>query len=147
MPGPTILERLDSGEVIVGDGSHMMVLEKRGYVKAGNWTTEAAVENPRAVKQLALDYARAGADVTQTFTFSAKSVGLPDSCSLSYEQINKAACSIAKDVREERGTLVAGATNHTAVFKKFRDKKEVQNELGEALKSIVENIEVDFLIL
>merc|ERR1712080_98051 len=146
MTGATILERLDRGEVIVGDGSYLMVLEKRGYVKAGNWTPEACVENPRAVKQLGLDYARAGADVTQTCTFFAKSVGLPEDCSFTCEQINEAACGIAKAVAEEKGTLVAGAINHTAVFKKLRDKAEVQKELGEALKTIVEHIDVDFLI-
>ena len=28
-----ILERLDAGEVIIGDGSYVNTLEKRGYVK------------------------------------------------------------------------------------------------------------------
>ena len=30
-----ILERLDAGEVIIGDGSYTVTLEKRGYVKVG----------------------------------------------------------------------------------------------------------------
>ena len=30
-----ILERLDAGEVILGDGSYVNTLEKRGYVKVG----------------------------------------------------------------------------------------------------------------
>ena len=32
-----ILERLDAGEVIIGDGSYVNTLEKRGYVKVENW--------------------------------------------------------------------------------------------------------------
>ena len=116
MPVRTILERLDAGEVIVGDGSYVITLEKRGYVKAGNWTPEACVENPRAVEQLALDYARAGGDVTQTFTYYSRDVGLPDHCKLTYQEINQAACDIARGVAEEKGTLVAGAVTHTAVF-------------------------------
>ncbi|XP_070324701.1 S-methylmethionine--homocysteine S-methyltransferase BHMT2 isoform X3 [Odocoileus virginianus] len=66
-----LLERLDSGEVVVGDGSFLLTLEKRGYVKAGLWTPEAVVEHPDAVRQLHMEFLRAGSDVMQTFTFSA----------------------------------------------------------------------------
>uniref|UniRef100_A0A8C5XFK3 Betaine--homocysteine S-methyltransferase 2 n=1 Tax=Microcebus murinus TaxID=30608 RepID=A0A8C5XFK3_MICMU len=47
-PGTGILERLDGGEVVIGDGSFLITLEKRGYVKAGLWTPEAVVEHPDA---------------------------------------------------------------------------------------------------
>lgn len=43
-----ILERLNSGEVVVGDGGFLFSLEKRGFVKAGLWTPEAVVEYPSA---------------------------------------------------------------------------------------------------
>uniref|UniRef100_A0A8C3WC07 Betaine--homocysteine S-methyltransferase 2 n=1 Tax=Catagonus wagneri TaxID=51154 RepID=A0A8C3WC07_9CETA len=66
-----ILERLDSGEVVVGDGSFLLTLEKRGYVKAGLWTPEAVIEHPNAVRQLHMEFLRAGSNVMQTFTFSA----------------------------------------------------------------------------
>jgi len=42
------LERLDAGEVVVGDGGFLFCMEKRGYVKAGVWTPEATVEHPEA---------------------------------------------------------------------------------------------------
>lgn len=32
----------------MGDGGYVMQLERRGYVKAGHWTPEAAVEHPEA---------------------------------------------------------------------------------------------------
>ena len=63
------MERLGKGEVILGDGSYTVTLEKRGYVLANAWTPEASVEHPEAVKQLAVEFARAGGDVTQTYTF------------------------------------------------------------------------------
>ena len=79
------MSRLRRGEVILGDGSYVVTLEKRGYVKAGDWTPEASVEvrtiilflllqfviskEPEGVKMLATEFAKAGADVTQTFTF------------------------------------------------------------------------------
>jgi betaine-homocysteine S-methyltransferase len=43
------LERLAEGPII-GDGGFVFALERRGYVKAGPWTPEAAVENPDAGK-------------------------------------------------------------------------------------------------
>ena len=43
-----ILQRLDAGEIIIGDGGYAFALEKRGYVKAGPWTPEAAAEHPEA---------------------------------------------------------------------------------------------------
>ena len=42
------MERLDAGEIIVGDGGNTHALEKRGYVKAGPWTPECTVEHPEA---------------------------------------------------------------------------------------------------
>ena len=44
-----ILARLGQGEVIIGDGSYVVTLEKRGYVKAGDWTPEASVEVSNSV--------------------------------------------------------------------------------------------------
>lgn len=43
-----ILERLDAGEVVIGDGGFLYCMERRGYVKAGAWTPEATVEHPEA---------------------------------------------------------------------------------------------------
>ena len=63
------MKRLDAGEVIIGDGSYTMTLEKRGYALGNANTSEASVEHPEAVRQLAIEYARAGADITQTYTF------------------------------------------------------------------------------
>ena len=66
---PKILDRLKAGEVILGDGSYTITLEKRCYVLSNAWTPEAAVEHSDGVKELALEFARAGGDVTQTYTF------------------------------------------------------------------------------
>lgn len=43
-----IVERLNAGEVVIGDGGFVFALEKRGYVKAGPWTPEATVTHPEA---------------------------------------------------------------------------------------------------
>merc|ERR1712071_624738 len=67
-----ILERLGAGEIVIGDGGFVFALEKRGYVKAGPWTPEAAAEHPEAVRQLHREFLRAGSNVMQTFTFYAR---------------------------------------------------------------------------
>ena len=43
-----ILERLNAGEVVIGDGGFLHALEKRGYLKAGVYTPECTVEHPDA---------------------------------------------------------------------------------------------------
>lgn len=45
------MERLNAGEVVIGDGGFVFALEKRGYVKAGPWTPEATKEHPEAGRE------------------------------------------------------------------------------------------------
>ena len=44
----SVLDYLNQGNVLVGDGGMTYCLEKRGYVKAGPWTPECTVEDPDA---------------------------------------------------------------------------------------------------
>ena len=55
------------------------------------------MEYPGAVEQLAEEYARAGADITQTFTVSNRDVGTPEGCCLSVRSIaNYTVCIIVE---------------------------------------------------
>lgn len=36
----------------MGDGGFLFCMEKRGYVKAGQWTPEVTVEHPEAGKKI-----------------------------------------------------------------------------------------------
>ena len=47
------------------------------------WTPESAAEHPEAVHQLGVEFARAGADVTQTFSFWCHEDKLPKGCKFS----------------------------------------------------------------
>ncbi|XP_074649076.1 S-methylmethionine--homocysteine S-methyltransferase BHMT2-like [Tubulanus polymorphus] len=67
---PNILEIL-AKRIIIGDGCYMNTFEKRGYVTAGLYTPECVLEHPDAVSGLHKEFARAGADVMQAFTFHA----------------------------------------------------------------------------
>merc|ERR1719436_249402 len=139
-----IMSRLRQGEVILGDGSYVVTLEKRGYVKAGDWTPEASVEEPEGVKTLAREFAKAGADVTQTFTFYSTDdwIGTFDeegTPKLTCKQINSAACKIAKEVSDEYGTIVCGGITQTETYVTTKNKEKVQEELKKALEVLIEN--------
>src|SRR5215831_403301 len=98
MPRRGILERLKEG-VVLGDGGYILELERRGYVQAGPYTPEVALEHPGALRQLHEEFLRAGADVLQALTFYASedklgTAGYADRV----EAINRAAVQIARDV-------------------------------------------------
>jgi len=137
-----VLTRLAAGEVILGDGSYIFTLERRGYAKAGMWTPESAAEHPDAVHQLGIEFARAGADVTQTFSFWCHEDKLPKGCKFSVDQINQSACDIANRVSATKDTIVAAGVTQTGMFQgdgPRPSKQAVQDELREALKIYKKN--------
>ncbi|GLD68049.1 betaine--homocysteine S-methyltransferase 1-like protein [Lates japonicus] len=124
-----ILERLNAGEVVVGDGGYVLQLERRGYVKAGHWTPEAAVEHPEAVRQLHREFLRAGANVLQTFTFYCSEDKLEISgnvTSITGAQINEAACDLAREVANEGDALVAGGVSQTPCYVESHSETKVK---------------------
>nr|AAG41357.1 betaine-homocysteine methyltransferase 2 [Mus musculus] len=136
-----VLERLDSGEVVVGDSGFLFTLEKGGFVKAGLWTPEAVVEHPSAVRQLHTEFLRAGADVLQTFTFSATE----DNMASKWEAVNAAACDLAQEVAGGGGALVAGGICQTSLYKYHKDETRIKNIFRLQLEVFARK-NVDFLI-
>jgi betaine-homocysteine S-methyltransferase len=107
MPAQGILERLRAG-VVLGDGGYILELERRGYVQAGPYTPEVAIEHPEALRQLHREFLRAGAEVLQALTFYASkeklaTAGYADQV----EAINRAAVRIANEVAGDQA-VVAG---------------------------------------
>lgn len=102
-----ILERLQEG-VVLGDGGYILELERRGYVQAGPYTPEVAIEHPEALRQLHVEFLRAGADVLQALTFYASKEKLGTAgYAGKVKAINRAAVRIAKEVAGDQA-LVAG---------------------------------------
>ena len=63
-----LLERLkDGGNVLIAEG-YMWELERRGYVKMGNFTPEVVLKHPEMVKMLHEEFAHAGSDVCEAYT-------------------------------------------------------------------------------
>ncbi|KAM8760434.1 betaine--homocysteine S-methyltransferase 1-like [Acanthopagrus schlegelii] len=142
-----ILERLNAGEVLVGDGGYVMQLERRGYVKGGNWTPEAAVEHPEAVRQLHREFLRAGANVIQTFTFycSEDKLELSHVTGITGAQINEAACDLAREVANEGNALVAGGVSMTPCYVKTHSETEVKAIFKKQMDDFLKK-DIDFFI-
>jgi len=145
-----LIAEMTAGKPIIGDGGFVFELEKRGFVKAGPWTPEATCEFPAAVKQLHTEYARAGADVMQTFTFYAsedklKNRGNEAAAKFGARNINKAACDLAREVATNFGGFCAGGISQTPIYLTTRDEKQVKEMLAAQCDVFAEN-DVDFMI-
>ncbi|CAL8346560.1 unnamed protein product [Lota lota] len=136
-----ILDRLNAGEVVIGDGGYVMQLERRGYVKAPHFTPEAVVEHPEAVRQLHREFRRAGADVLQTLTFYSSDEKLQIS-----GNINEAACDLAREIANESDALVAAGVSQTPVYPTHRNEAEVKAIIQKQLDVFTKK-DIDFYIV
>ena len=141
-----ILERLGEG-VVLGDGGYILELERRGYVQAGPYTPEVAIEHPEALRQLHQEFLRAGADVLQALTFYASkeklgTAGYADQV----EAINREAVRIANDVAGDQA-LVAGTLCLTWMYDpKDRGSRTVVRRLFDEQIAVQGAEGVDFFI-
>ncbi|MCP3030835.1 homocysteine S-methyltransferase family protein [Halobacillus sp. A1] len=112
-------QRLQDGPVICGEG-YLFELERRGYLQAGSFVPEVALDNPEALKQTYRDYMLAGSDVVLAFTYNAhrekmRIIGKEDLL----EPLNRQAIRLAKEVAKEHPeeeALVAGNISNTNLF-------------------------------
>lgn len=112
-------ERLREGTVIAGEG-YLFELERRGYLQAGSFVPEIALDNPQALKQAYRDYMNAGSDIVLAFTYNAhrekmRIIGKEELL----EPLNRNAIRLAKEVAKENPkeeALVAGNISNTNIF-------------------------------
>lgn len=111
-----LLERLGQGPVICAEG-YVFELERRGYVQAGPFVPEVVLDHPEALAELHREFARAGSDVIEAFTYyghreKMRVVGREDDL----ESLNRRALEIAKEVAVENGALLAGNVCNTNFY-------------------------------
>lgn len=112
-------QRLKQGTVIVGEG-YLFEMERRGYLQAGSFVPEVALEHPDVLKQTYRDYMNAGSDVVLAFTYNAnrekmRIIGKEHLL----EPLNRSAIRLAKAVAKEHPieeALVAGNISNTNIF-------------------------------
>lgn len=113
----SLTERLDQGPVICAEG-FLFELERRGYLSAGEFVPEVALEDPEALTALHVDYQHAGSDVVEAFTYNGHRekmcvIGKEDLL----EPLNRAALQIARGVADRRpGNLMAGNISNTNIW-------------------------------
>lgn len=103
----TILERIQSGEVLISDGAIGTFLQAMG-LKPGECPESWCVTHPNEVKSIAESYITAGSDIVLTNSFGGsyfklKEFGLADKV----QEFNKAAVTLAKQAAEGKGYVAA----------------------------------------
>jgi betaine-homocysteine S-methyltransferase len=112
-----LTERLDASPVIVAEG-FLFELERRGYLTAGEFVPEVALEFPEALKSLHVDFQRAGSDVVEAFTYNGhrekmRVIGKEDLL----EPLNRSALRIAREVADAKpGNLMAGNISNSNIW-------------------------------
>ncbi|MGJ9373392.1 homocysteine S-methyltransferase family protein [Nesterenkonia sp. CF4.4] len=120
-----LTDRLDAGPVICAEG-FLFELERRGYLTAGEFVPEVALEDPEALRALHRDFQRAGSDIVEAFTYNGhrekmRVIGKEDLL----EPLNRSALQIAREVADARpGDLMAGNISNTNIW----DPTDVQRQ-------------------
>lgn len=117
MPHNVLTDRLDAGPVICAEG-FLFELERRGYLTAGEFVPEVALEHPEALRSLHVDFQRAGSDIVEAFTYNGhrekmRVIGKEKLL----EPLNRSALRIAREVADAvPGNLMAGNISNSNVW-------------------------------
>ena len=135
-----LIERLNDGGVVCAEG-YLFEMERRGYLTAGEFVPEVALEYPDALATLHKDFQRAGSDIMEAFTYNAhrEKMRIIEKEHL-LEPLNRAALKIAKQVAEDvpegvEPNLVAGNISNSNIWNKDdpRSQREVREMFDEMI--------------
>jgi betaine-homocysteine S-methyltransferase len=116
-----LMERLDDGGVVCAEG-YLFEMERRGYLTAGEFVPEVALDHPEALERLHRDFQHAGSDVMLAFTYNAhrEKLRLIDKED-KLEALNRAALRIARKVANDvpgggEPNLLAGNISNSNIW-------------------------------
>lgn len=147
-----LMRRLDQTGVVCAEG-YLFEMERRGYLTAGEFVPEVALENPEALKSLHKDFQHAGSDVLVAFTYNGhrekmRIIGKEDLL----ESLNRAALQIANEVavdvpEDYEPSLVAGNISNSNIWNPndSRSQMEVRKMFSEMVEWAVDE-GVDYFI-
>jgi len=147
-----LIQRLENTGVVCAEG-YLFEMERRGYLTAGEFVPEVALENPDALKTLHKDFQHAGSDVVVAFTYNGhrekmRIIGKEDLL----EPLNRAALKIANEVAANvpegyEPNLVAGNISNSNIWNPddTRSQQEVRNMFSEMVGWAVDE-GVDYFI-
>ena len=132
--------RLNEDGIVCAEG-YLFEMERRGYLTAGEFVPEVALEHPEALKTLHKDFQHAGSDVIEAFTYNAhrEKMRIIDKEDL-LEPLNRAALRIAKEVAEEvesgqEPNLVAGNISNSNIWNP--GDKNIQKQVRDMFEEMV----------
>lgn len=117
MADNVLLDKLADGPVICAEG-FLFELERRGYLAAGEFVPEVALEHPEILEGLHREFQHAGSDIVQAFTYNGhrekmRVIGKEELL----EPLNRSALRIARKVASERpGDLMAGNISNSNIW-------------------------------
>lgn len=147
---PSLNERLEADGVVCAEG-YLFELERRGYLKAGSFVPEVALEHPEVLAQVHRDFLRAGSDVVEAFTYNGhrekmRIIGKEELL----EPLNRQALEIAQQVADEwedSPPLVAGNISNTNIFDpQDADSKKKVRAMFDEMVGWAAEAGVDFII-
>jgi len=115
----SLSQRLAEGPVICAEG-FLFELERRGYLAAGEFVPEVALEYPEVLKQVHREFQRAGSEIVEAFTYNGhrkkmRLIGKEDKL----EPLNRSALRIAREVADNapgEPDLMAGNISNTNIW-------------------------------
>jgi len=143
---PDLVELLARGPVVCAEG-YLFECERRGYLQAGAFVPEVVLDHPEVVEELHLEFAHAGSDVIEAFTYyghreKLRVLGKEDIL----EPLNRQALSIAARVARDTGTLLAGNLCNTNVYEPGQQAEQVVRSAFEEQVSWAAQAGADFVI-
>jgi len=116
-----LVQRLDEDGILCAEG-YLFEMERRGYLTAGEFVPEVALEHPEVLYNLHRDFQHAGSDVVQAFTYNAhrEKLRIIEKEDL-LEPLNRAALKIARKAAQEppegvETGLVAGNISNSNIW-------------------------------
>jgi betaine-homocysteine S-methyltransferase len=136
----SLQERLNDDGVVCAEG-YLFEMERRGYLTAGEFVPEVALEHPEALERLHRDFQHAGSDVMEAFTYNAhreklKIIDKEDKL----EALNRAALRIARQVAADvpaggEPNLVAGNISNSNIW--HPEDRGVQKDVRRMFEEMV----------
>ena len=130
-----------SGESLILAGGYLFEVERRGYIKSGEFVPKVALDHPEVLRQVTRDFVRAGSDIALAFTYN----GHREKMRIIGEEhllepLNRAALQIAREVAEEqsletgRPIFMAGNISNSNIFdpddpKSHEEVREMYREM------------------
>ncbi len=144
------LERLQTGEIMVADGSTGASLQKMG-LKPGIPPEDLVIDDPEMVLQLAAAFVAAGSDIILTDTFGGTRLRMKESkYGERAPEVNRRAAELARKAAATReGVLVGGSIGPTGMLMKPYGPlsvEEVTANFAEQAKALAEG-GVDLLVI